>query len=95
MVGSGCEVCGRADCATHPEVDYLDTYPFLPGGRPKVPGREGIEYVICREPILTLDQHHIEFGIGDRIPMDIAVERGAATGPAPEPPPIPPKGRRR
>ena len=95
MVGSGCAVCGREDCATHPEIDYLDTYPFLPGGRPKVPGREGHEWVPAPEPMEHPDGGYIEFGQGDRVPMDIAIARGIAVGPLPEPEPPPPKGRRR
>jgi hypothetical protein len=94
-IGSGCEICGGQGCVSHPEIDHLDTYPFLPGGRPAVPGREGFEWVPAPYPLHHETLEVIEYGIGDRVPMDIAVARGIATGPLPEPPPAEPKGRRR
>lgn len=95
MSAFGCPVCGREDCVSHPEVDYLNTYPFLPGGREKVPGREGFEWVTCTEPLLDATEDNIEYGLGDRIPMDVAVARGVCTGPLPEPAPDDPRGARR
>lgn len=95
MSSSGCVVCGREDCATHPEVDYLNTYPFLPGGREKVPGREGFEWVTCTQILPTADGQHIEYGLGDRIPMDVAIARGICSGPLPEPAPPAVRGTRR
>lgn len=97
--GGACPVCGGS-CTGSPPTDHLSTYPFLAGGRPKVPGTEGVDFVIAPHAITDHDLGRNVYGAGDRVPMADAVKYGlvdqAPDGDAlgPDPEAQPKRGRR-
>jgi hypothetical protein len=97
VAGSGCVVCGSLTCTSHPEIDHYEDYPFLPGGRPRVPGKDKIDYVIAPHAVSGKgkDAGRKIYGAGDKVPMADAVKYGLAKGPAKEPAKPAPKGKRR
>jgi hypothetical protein len=90
-----CDLCEREDCFTHPPIDLLEDYPFLPGGRPLVEGEEGIDYVIAPHRVDDPDLRRAVYGVGDRVPMADAIKYGLVTGPEKPAPPAAPRGKRK
>lgn len=35
----GCEVCGLPSCTSHPDIEVPENYPFLTGGKDRMPGK--------------------------------------------------------
>lgn len=87
-----CALC-ESECFTHPPIDLIDSYPFLPGGRPLVPGDEHIDYVIAPHRVDDPELGPV-YGVGDRVPMADAIKYGLVAKPKKKIPPPPPKGKR-
>lgn len=90
-----CVVCGSETCTHAPPVDYLDTYPFMPGGRPRVPGIAGRDFVYAPHAVYDEALGRCVYGAQDPVPMADAVRYGLVPGPEPEPEQAPVKGKRR
>lgn len=91
--GRPCRICG-GNCTAFPDLDHLSTYPFLPGGRDPLFGKQ---WIIAPHRIVA--DGRVLYGTGDRVPIDDAVRYGLIDPPdqpAPAEPIKPrPKGKRR
>jgi len=90
-----CPVCGGR-CKAFPDVDHLDSYPFLPGGRDPLAGKR---WIVAPHRIVDPVRERVVYGTGERVPYEDAVKYGLieADAPTDEPTkPTPrPKGKRR
>lgn len=90
-----CFLCEKEDCFTHPPIDLTEDYPFLPGGRPLVPGEEGIDYVVATSRVDDPELQRGVYAVGDRVPMADAVKYGLVDGPKKPAAKAAPRGKRK